>query len=68
MKKKFMRGIAAFLAAVMMLPTAAFAETTENPTDTPEGSNQEISQLSDDEGGEHFLCGQCDAKDPGRSG
>ncbi len=52
MKKKFMRGIAAFLAVVMMLPTAAFAETTENPTDTPEGSNQEISQLSDGEGGE----------------
>ncbi|MBE6709663.1 MAG: S-layer homology domain-containing protein [Ruminococcaceae bacterium] len=31
MKKKFMRGIAAFLAAVMMLPTAAFAETTYTP-------------------------------------
>ena len=28
MKKKFMRGIAAFLAAVMMLPTAAFAQDT----------------------------------------
>ena len=52
MKKKFMRGIAAFLAAVMMLPTAAFAETTENPTDTPEGSNQEVTTISEGEGGE----------------
>lgn len=36
MKKKFMRGIAAFLAAVMMLPTAAFAETTEGGGDGSE--------------------------------
>lgn len=39
-----MRGIAAFLAAVMMLPTAAFADG-ETPTETPD----EINQISDEE-------------------
>jgi len=34
MKKKYMRGIAAFLAAVMMLPTAAFAETPDDGEDS----------------------------------
>lgn len=48
MKKKFMRGIAVFLAAVMMLPTTALADTL---TDDPDGNNQEISQLSEGEGG-----------------
>ncbi len=36
MKKKFMRGIAAFLAVVMMLPTTAFAENTQPDNTNPE--------------------------------
>ena len=34
MKKKFMRGIAAFLAVVMMLPTSALADTPTQPDNT----------------------------------
>ena len=41
MKKKFMRGIAAFLAAVMILPTTVLATTPENPTDTPPQNEQQ---------------------------
>lgn len=46
MKKKFLRGVAAFLAVMMMLPTAAFAEDPAAPADPAD--NTEISQLSDD--------------------
>ena len=57
MKKKFMRGIAAFLAAVMMLPTAAFAEepVTEDETagdpvvvNTDAGGESQKLEISDE--------------------
>ena len=57
MKKKFLRGIAAFLAAVMMLPTAAFAEepVTEDETagdpvvvNTDEGGESQELKISDE--------------------
>lgn len=45
MKKKFLRGVAAFLAVMMMLPTAAFADVTE-------GENAGDPVVVDTEGGE----------------
>ncbi len=55
MKKKFLRGIAAFLAVVMMLPIAAFAEDTATPTDPAQevqtAANEDpVMPLDSDEG------------------